>query len=209
MTLATLDSIKDAILAQARTLHADVGGPFLTVDNFAGNLTQSAAQEMINTIFAMAPGVLIACAGETYEVGGRNGAPVTLAAGSTGCVGTSIWHAYVISLNVETTRTVSEPGITKLGVYDLASQAIDILNGLEIDGLYRADTLDVVDSKPYWWKADQYVWLARFSARRWLKNVRSNDDSAPFQGIDANVNVPDTGESVTTPIVTLEADFTE
>ncbi len=184
---ATLDTIKSAIIAQARASRSDLGGPFKTVDNFAGNLSQSATQEMINQIFSMAPAVLIACAGETYEAGGRTGAPVTLARGSTGYVGTSTWHAYVIAMTVQSSSKITEAGTTSLGIYDLASRAVAALAGLRIDGLYRADSLDVLDSKPFWWKRDQYVWLARFTARRWLKAAEITDLSYPLETIAGTV----------------------
>jgi hypothetical protein len=206
MILATLDTIKTAMIGQLRTQRADVGGPFKTVDNFAGDISQRGGQDLVNAIFAMAPGALIASAGETYEVGGRTGAPQTLVRGSTGFVGTSTWHVYVISLALEDPSKLTEDGKTQLGIYSLTTRAIGSLAGLPIAGLYRSSSLDALDAKPFWWKSGRYVWLARFTARRWLKAAEIEDTSHPLRTVAGTVTSKANDESGAVDSLQLESE---
>lgn len=196
MTIATLDSIAAAILAQLQTLleTAAPAGPLKQAVMYAGDSTRDRGTEAKS--FGVTPAAMLAFESELPE-----GVVETAAQGVISTILRSTWRVFVI---VNETRGHAEATNT---VLECVAAVQGALTGLKITGLYQRERLRFVDVRAAYVKNGTYIYLARFSALAEQVSTTTSPTettSEPLETVIGTINdVPvDPGDDGLTKIVT-------
>lgn len=198
---ASLDDIEAAIFLALERMKA-TDGPFATVDRFHGELQSRAADgRAAKAALGAMPAAMFAFERETYARAAK-----TLALQQTTFVGTSIWRVFVCASELGGDAIAVKGGATTLGLHALVSMVVAACGGLAVDGLYRAERVNVLDAAPVRSRRGEYVTLVRLSARREIEAAEVEDDTLPLNEIDADVDVYGETDAAAVPIVVFKAD---
>ncbi|MDO9020563.1 MAG: hypothetical protein Q8S73_36910 [Deltaproteobacteria bacterium] len=183
---ATLDDIEGAIFATLQTLlrSAATPGPFVTVDRWAGEVTQADGVDEVT--LGKSPSALLAFEESVPE--GEDGAETETLLRDTEVIERHVFRVYVTvkdprGIPAATKGTVGQPGVLRC-----ARLVKEALAGLEIAGLAGGDVVRLVQHRPWSIVAgSHYTHIVRLSARASLPATTLPAPGVPFTGMDANL----------------------
>lgn len=190
MTTATqdadLESIESAVFSSLLALRDDAGGPFVSVERFAGENTSQDAQLATAAALSGTPSILLAWAKEDFveEQGGD-----TLVEHDRVFIGTSFWRVFVTHTEFAGFDEAVEGQGGTSGILGLVSLVEKRLSGLPIPGLYLDAGLVPVTAAPARMKVGQYISVITFKARRVLIATDLPDDFVPFTGLQGEIDL--------------------
>ncbi len=204
MSAATLTDVRAAIHAALAPLKASEGGPFLVVDDWAGELS-NAQDNLSAAVLNQSPAALVAFAGERPV-----GEPFQALGGASEGVDGSVWTVIVVAKD---TRRVGAALATPAGaggvggVLALADRVKAALNALPVAGLYRTTRLRFADLRWYAVARGQlYALAVQFVARRVGARAVVAPTGAPLEEIHGDENTTDGGAVDGNPVAQFVAD---
>lgn len=180
MADATLDDIRDAIMARLQTLS---GAPFAYVGEWAGEVS---AQRVDLAAVGNTPAVQLAFGGEDYEVDVG-----TMALGQAQWVGTSQWIVYVTATDMRSTPETAADG-TSSGLLGCMNTVTAALAGLPIANLYQSQRLGLKQWRPRFVRNGVYVYALQCTAERTIVSTPTATVSQALTEIRGDANMTGT-----------------